>query len=35
MEGKNNTLTEKIREREEKEKLAKRKVFKKIFIIVL
>lgn len=35
MEEKNNTLTEKIREREEKEKLAKRKVFKKIFIIVL
>ena len=29
------TLTEKIREREEQEKLAKRKVLKKIFIIVL
>ena len=29
------TLTQKIREREEQEKLAKRKVLKKIFIIVL
>ena len=29
------TLTQKVREREEQEKLAKRKVLKKIFIVVL